>query len=116
MDLQHFYYLITLLTIPIPFVYVAVRRLRLKVILMIIGFSTLIGIPWEILAVKFLKIWIWNPDSTLSFWLFGIFPFEELLFYLWVSIAIAGVAIKVSESARKEKPSSLRSREEAERG
>jgi len=85
--------------IPLPFFVKALKTLPASVTLRVAFYCTLIGLPWELIAVKVLKIWSFNPNST-TLWIGNFMPVEELLFYPLVGIAVVGFVWKQVFSAQ----------------
>jgi len=91
-----FEYLATLLVFTIPLVVYGFTQKQFRQVLIKVGIiATPIGVVWDYLAVHYLKLWSFNPDTLLGVWLLGL-PLEEWLFCLLVSMAVSTLALIVA--------------------
>ena len=96
-------YLATIAVFTFPFVaYGLWRREFRKVLLAAACVGIVVGGVWDTIATHLLKLWTFNPDTIIGLWLLGL-PLEEWLFFIFVSMAVATVALKIREQLTKKK-------------
>jgi len=96
-------YLATIAVFTFPFVaYGLTQRRYRKVLLAAAIVGIVIGGIWDSIGTHLLKIWSFNPDTIIGLWLLGL-PIEEWLFFIFVSMAVATVALKIREQLTEKK-------------
>ena len=110
MDFSHFYYILTLILIPSPFVVYSLIKVKLKPLLKVAIICTAVGLPWEYLAVNVLHIWAFNHSYTSSIWIGNWMPIEEIFFYPYIGMAVAGVS-EIRNGGKPTSRSKTRNRE-----
>ena len=94
---MRFAYLATIAVFTFPFAAYGLSRKRFRKTLLAVGVvGTVIGGVWDSIATHLLKLWSFNPDTIVGLWLLGL-PLEEWLFFIFVSMAVATVALKMRE-------------------
>jgi len=90
-------YLATIVVFTFPFIAYGLSRKRFrKVLLVVAAVGIVAGAVWDNIATHLLKLWSFNPDTIVGLWLLGL-PLEEWLFFIFVSMAVATVALKMRE-------------------
>ena len=102
--MMQFAYLATIVVFTFPFVAYGLSRRRFrKVLLIVAAVGIVIGAVWDNIATNLLKLWFFNPDTIVGLpQLLGL-PLEEWLFFIFVSMAVATVTLKLQEKLMEKK-------------
>lgn len=96
-------YLATIAVFTFPFVAYGLSRRRFRKTLLAVGaVGIVIGAVWDSIATNVLKLWSFNPDTIVGVYVLGL-PLEEWFFYIFVSMAVATVALKIRERLMEKK-------------
>lgn len=81
----------------VPLAVYGLSRRKFRVVLVKVAIiGTVLGGVWDYIAVNFLKLWFFNPDTLLGVWLLGL-PLEEWLFFIFVSMSVSTLALSIAK-------------------
>ena len=100
---MRFAYLATIAVFTFPFVAYGLSRREFRKVLLAVGvIGVVIGGVWDTIATDLLNLWSFNPDTILGLWLLGL-PLEEWFFFIFVSMGVGTVALKMREMLKEKK-------------